>query len=1312
MKNQNIFKTLAAVFAILCSFGANTAFAQCNASLFAGGAGTEANPYQISTPEQLQNLNQCLGDSYRNNYYVLNNDIDLTSYLSGAGNDGGAGWVPIGGNSNNSFSGEFNGNGHKVSGLWLNRPSTDYVGLFGFAHSEIRNIGVEIDDSKGGVKGGSDVGGLVGLNGGTVSNSYATGSVTGSSYVGGLVGGNSTVNAIISNSYATGSVTGSVTGTGNYRDVGGLVGFNGGTVSNSYATGSVTGSSYVGGLVGRNYGTNTISNSYYDKQTTGQTDTGKGTGKTTAEMKTKSTYEGWDFEVIWEINSARNNGYPTLFWQNQNHIWNAIVAIPNQTWTGNPITPKPSVSFKGSLLTEGTHFTYSYDNNTQIGTAILRIVGKGTYSGQAKIVEFSIVAAACGTGFAGGTGTEADPYKIADAKNLDAIRNCLGDSYSSKYYELQSDINVGSYIANTSAGWQPINSKSNSFSGKFNGNGHKVSGLWINRPSTNYVGLFGYAYGSEIRNIGVEIDDSKGGVKGGSYVGGLVGSNYDGTVSNSYATGSVTGTGTGSSSIYVGGLVGSNYGTISNSYATGSVTGTGNYSSVGGLVGYNNSSSTISNSYYDKQTTGQTDTGKGTGKTTAEMKTKSTYEGWDFEAIWEINSARNNGYPTLFWQNQNHFGNAIVSAIPNQTWTGNPITPKPSVSFKGSHLTEGTHFAYSYDNNTQTGTATLRIVGKGTYSGQAKIVEFSIVAAACGTGFAGGTGTEADPYKIADAKNLDAISNCLGDSYSGKYYELQSDINVGSYIANTSAGWQPIGNIGDNYSFRGKFNGNGHKVSGLWLNRPSTNYVGLFGYTTAEISNIGVEIDDSKGGVVGNSNVGGLVGSGGTVSNSYATGSVTGTGSNSSVGGLVGGNSGTVSNSYATGSVTGTGNNSYVGGLVGENSGYYGTVSNSYATGSVTGTGNYSSVGGLVGENSRYGTPTISNSYATGSVTGTGSNSYVGGLVGSNYGTVSNSYATGSVTGNSSVGGLVGLYGYGTVSNSYYDRQTSGQTDTGKGTGKTTAEMKTQNTYEGWDFAGTWTIVNIINNGYPTLQSQNIAIASYIPPQPYTRSATEPAFTVKFNGTTLTKGTDYTFSYSNNTKAGTAKITITCKGTYEFLGSTEAHFTITPKPLTITGVTALSREDNGTTAIELTGGTLNGVLSGDNVGFTLGTGTVEYPDAGSNKAVATNITLTGADASNYTLTQPTNITVEIKASTPIFPTAKPLIIAQIKVSTTANAITLENLPSNAKVEVYNLHGKQIYSANSGNSQILRIAVQTKGMYIVKAGSQTVRVVVR
>ena len=127
-------------------------------------------------------------------------------------------------------------------------------------------------------------------------------------------------------------------------------------------------------------------------------------------------------------------------------------------------------------------------------------------------------------------------------------------------------------------------------------------------------------------------------------------------------------------------------------------------------------------------------------------------------------------------------------------------------------------------------------------------------------------------------------------------------------------------------------------------------------------------------------------------------------------GGLAGISSGTISGSYATGSVT---SDDVVGGLVGANLGL-GTIRDSYATGSVSG-GNRA--GGLVGRNDN---GIIRNSYATGSVRGTGTNSDAGGLVGRNDGVIRDSYATGSVSGgtdaNSDAGGLVGLNSFGIIS--------------------------------------------------------------------------------------------------------------------------------------------------------------------------------------------------------------------------------------------------------------------------------------------------------
>lgn len=86
---------------------------------------------------------------------------------------------------------------------------------------------------------------------------------------------------------------------------------------------------------------------------------------------------------------------------------------------------------------------------------------------------------------------------------------------------------------------------------------------------------------------------------------------------------------------------------------------------------------------------------------------------------------------------------------------------------------------------------------------------------------------------------------------------------------------------------------------------------------------------------------------------------------------------------------------------------------------------------------------------------------------------------------------------------------------------------------------------------------------------------------------------------------------------------------INPAELTIDGVQAVSRPADGTTGVELTGGTLNGVRPGDDVSFVLGTGTVADGSAGADKSVTTDIRLTGRDAGNYTLVQPTGLTVTL-----------------------------------------------------------------------------------
>ena len=227
------------------------------------GMGTEASPYVLLNYAHLKTMRDGL-----NKHYKLGADIDAKdSWSEGASDcdpytgDGAlptgstpcTGWVPVGGATH--FTGSLDGNGRSISNLYVRVQA--HGGLFGVTgiRAKIKNVGlvgIYLYISGSGTSLG---GGLVGGNGGVITNSYATGRVVVSSsfsYAGGLVGGNA---GSIINSYAASSVNSTFS---SLSYGGGLVGSNGGVITNSYATGKVTlmcssaSEAYGGGLVGLN----------------------------------------------------------------------------------------------------------------------------------------------------------------------------------------------------------------------------------------------------------------------------------------------------------------------------------------------------------------------------------------------------------------------------------------------------------------------------------------------------------------------------------------------------------------------------------------------------------------------------------------------------------------------------------------------------------------------------------------------------------------------------------------------------------------------------------------------------------------------------------------------------------------------------------------------------------------------------------------------------------------------------------------------------------------------------------------------------
>ncbi|MGA2916858.1 MAG: GLUG motif-containing protein [Sedimentisphaerales bacterium] len=549
------------------------------------GQGTAAEPYLIYNANDLGAIWQKPFSCYK-----LVNDVNLD----------GIRWfvavIPY-------FNGSFDGDNHIISNLSISGIS--YLGLFGEINSEgiLKNIGIEDVNITGT---GNAIGGLYGWNfGGSITNCYSAGNVTGDSSIGGLCGGNddgnisscySTVlvkggfdstgglcgenhNGSIANCYSTGLVTGGC-------EIGGLCGSSSGSITNCYSTGLVTGNCGIGGLCGAGSSNIIIINSYF--LDTAGPDNSLGEPLTDEQMKQQASFIGWDF-VGETVNGTED-------------IWQMRTDVPDYPHLRNE---------------------YAYAH------------------------------------YSGGSGTAAAPYRIAIVSDWQQLMNA--SSHWHKHFIMTADINLQGVVLS------PVGNSNTKFTGVFDGNGHIIRNVDINSPASDYIGLFGYVDSNGlIRNLGVEEVN----IIGSSYVGGLAGKN-NGTISNCYADSSITGysrigglvggnrsrvnacyaTGTvvsyDGSSYCIGGLAGYNLGDIATCYSTGAVSGT---SSVGGLAGYNagsisdcystgsvsgtyslggllgsNDGGSVVSSFWDVNTSGQTTSAGGEGKTTAEMQTLSTY---------------------------------------------------------------------------------------------------------------------------------------------------------------------------------------------------------------------------------------------------------------------------------------------------------------------------------------------------------------------------------------------------------------------------------------------------------------------------------------------------------------------------------------------------------------------------------------------------------------------------------------------------------------------------------------------------------------
>jgi hypothetical protein len=293
-------------------------------SNYGGGSGTSDDPFQIATLEQLRLLSETAGDW--DEYFILTADIDATDTKNW---NNGTGFSPIGdyeyGNRQKvQFTGNFNGNNHIISNLYINRGEDDYVGLIGYSdYATIKNLNLincNITCT------GKFIGSIIGYSRyGSISKCYCAGNINGGSYIGGIVGEASSlsINSCYTNCSISGEVKGGVIGESFYSttiqnclvlgdciDGSGLVAamHMGGTIKNSYVAGKVIKKDAlnIGILAGLINTSTTITNCYYDSTVNPNIEaanikTNNATPLTTSELADKTNFTDWDFESTWKI---------------------------------------------------------------------------------------------------------------------------------------------------------------------------------------------------------------------------------------------------------------------------------------------------------------------------------------------------------------------------------------------------------------------------------------------------------------------------------------------------------------------------------------------------------------------------------------------------------------------------------------------------------------------------------------------------------------------------------------------------------------------------------------------------------------------------------------------------------------------------------------------------------------------------------------------------------------------------------------------------------------------------------------------------
>lgn len=937
---------------------------------FAGGEGSMGNPYQIATPEQLKYLAHLVEvDSSKGLFFILTDDIvwntgDASTWSSVSPQYT---WQAMGTDSVPARLTLF-GNGHSISGLYIDTEDS-LQGLFGafagkLSHFTLKNSYIRGGNQVGGIAGSvnndggkrlgiidsctneamvtgdSSVGGIVGYiynDSSMVYGNLNAGSVTGISNVGGIVGK-------ISTKYGTGGLhrchnSGTVSGTNN---VGGIVGYRTLDVANRaalqlcYNTGAVTGELFVGGIVG---------NSYLDRYTEGSNDSnyamtnvynlGSVTG--TEYVGGLAGYYGDTWRAIPVIRYGYNGGKVTGISDFQGLVGNV-----KPSWTTDNFVIISFVYNFGSLL-KGDALVKEAASDSMIAAKQDSLGPDFVPDTLAPLVNngFPVLALEHpNLLFSKGSGTAKDPFLIKNRVDLfHMAKYAASQSYELRHsYYIQS----ANIALDTTKFWTPIPE----FYGNYNGNGHQITGLRIQDSTTGNNGFFSVISSAKISNL--SIMDAR--VKGFSYAGILAGEANYSSVINIHVSGDVTAKYDG-----VGGIIGLALDLdMRNSSNEAAVSGREN---IGGLVGrhiggnilFSRNSGTIQ---------GNNQVGGLVGEATAILS--YVYNRGAVTGTSKVGGLIGTGYhATQFaYSTGKVTGQTETGALQGTSGSGDRYSSSLTSAYFSSDQNSSLTAVDLSSNNTKTENVEGKTLAALKATSMLDLLGIGFIADTTGENdgypifnLFEGSGTEEDPFLIADAQDLWLLAELTRYKWDPGFtmlsYKMTADINLKS---GKDKPWTPIGYCvsflcGDTITgayFGGTFDGGNHTISGIYFQDTTVYGVGIFSYAyRATIHNLGVE----NATLSGAGYVGGIVGfnSESTISNCWNKGSSLF--AHKATGGIVGEN-------HSFGDITGA----------------YAIVTNSFNTGSVAGGRTFGGIAGLNQNDGLHGAAIIANCYNRGAI--------------------------------------------------------------------------------------------------------------------------------------------------------------------------------------------------------------------------------------------------------------------------------------------------------------------------------------------------------